>query len=100
MLVKLTNDWFAPSIKVEYAKGLNLSVSGKRFKKGTHEMSDDLFEYLPPGSEVLEKAPEPEPEAVEVDMRELDLGRQDADRHEKLVEEADKTQKSYKKKDK
>ena len=100
MLVKLKYNWFAPSDKVNYAKGLNLSVSGKRYKRGVVEIPDALFEYLPPDAEVLEKAPEPKPEEVEVDIKELDLARLDGDRHEKLVEDADKTRESYKKKDK
>ena len=100
MLVKLRYNWFAPSDKVNYAKGLNLSVSGKRFKKGVVEIPDDLFEYLPPDAEVLEKAPEPEPEEVEVDIKELDLARLDSDRHQELVDKAEETRKSYKKKDK
>ena len=98
MLVKLKYNWFAPSDKVSYAKGLNLTVSGKRYKRGVVEIPDDLFEYLPPDAEVLEKAPEPE--TKEADIKELDLARLDGDRHEKLVEDADKTRESYKKKDK
>ncbi len=100
MLVKLRNDWFAPSDKVNYAKGLNLSVSGVRYKKGTQEIPDYLSDHLPKYAEVLDKAPEPEPKEVEADIKELDLARLDGDRHEKLVEDAENTRKSYKKKDK
>lgn len=100
MLVKLKNDWFAPSDKVNYAKGLNLSISGKRFKKGVQEIPDYLFEFLPKDAEVLEKTPEPKPKEIEVDIKELDLARLDSDRHQKLVEDAEKTQKSYKEKKK
>ena len=99
MLVKLKNNWFSPSEKVEYAKGLNLSVSGRRYKKGVHEMPEYLRESLPPDSEVLDKAPEKKKEK-DVDVEALDLARLDSDRHAALLEESDKTFESYKKKPK
>ena len=99
MLVKLKNSWFAPSEKEEYAKGLNLSVSGRRYKKGVHEMPEHLREALPPDSEVLDEMPEKKKEE-EVDVEALDLARLDSDRHAALLEEVDKTRESYKKKEK
>ena len=99
MLVKLKNSWFAPSEKVEYAKGLNLSVSGRRYKKGVHEMPEHLRDFLPPSAEIMDKAPEKKKE-TEVDVEALDLARLDSDRHAALLEEADATLKSYKKKEK
>ena len=99
MLVKLKNSWFAPSEKEEYAKGLNLSVSGRRYKKGIHEMPDGLEDFLPPDAEIMDKAPEKKKE-TEVDVEALDLARLDSDRHADLLEEVDKTRESYKKKEK
>ena len=99
MLVKLKNPWFAPSEKIEYAKGLSLSVSGQRYKKGVHEMPEYLRDFLPPDSEMLDKVPEKKKE-TEVDVEALDLARLDSDRHQKLLEEADATRESYKKKPK
>ena len=99
MLVKLKNSWFAPSEKEEYAKGLNLSVSGCRYKKGVHEMPEHLRDFLPPDAEVLDKVEEKKKQ-TEVDVEALDLARLDSDRHQALLEEADKTRESYKKKEK
>ena len=64
MLVKLKHNWFAPSEKIEYAKGLNLSVSGRRYSKGVHEMPEYLREVLPSDSEVLDEMPEKKKEEV------------------------------------
>ncbi len=104
MLVKLKHNWFAPSEKEEYAKGLNLSVSGQRYKKGVvHEMPEYLRDVLPPHSEVLDKAPEKKKEEdvdYKSDVEARDLARLDSDRHAALLEEADKTRESYKKKPK
>ena len=97
MLVKLKNNWFAPSEKEDYAKGLNLYVSGRRYKKGIHEMPDSLKDFLPLDSEIMDKMPEKKKE-VEVNVEALDLARLDSDRHQKLLEEADATRESYKKK--
>jgi len=97
MLVKLKNNWFAPSEKEGYAKGLNLSVSGRRYKKGIHEMPDSLKDFLPPDSEILDKMPEKKV-AKELDAELLDLARLDSDRHQQLLEEADATREGYKKK--
>ena len=99
MLVKLKNGWFAPSEKEEYAKGLNLSVSGRRYKKGVHEMPEHLRDFLPPDAEIMNEMPEKKKE-IEVDVEALDLARLDSDRHAALLEEADATLKSYKKKEK
>lgn len=110
MLVKLKNNWFSPSEKEEYAKGLNLSVSGRRYKKGVHEIPEHLRDFLPPDSEIMDGAYVSyitEGEKVlkkkkeeEVDVEALDLARLDSDRHAALLEEADATLKSYKKKEK
>ncbi len=99
MLIRLKNSWFAPSEKEEYAKGLNLSVSGRRYKKGMHEMPDSLEDFLPLDAEIMDKAEEKKKE-TEVDVEALDLARLDSDRHAALLEEADKTLESYKKKEK
>ncbi len=100
MLVKLKHNWFAPSEKEEYAKGLNLSVSGRRWRKGVvHEMPEYLRDHLPPDSEVLDKVPEKKKE-TEMEFEVSDLARLDSDRHAALLEEADKTRESYKKKPK
>ncbi len=99
MLVKLKHNWFAPSEKVEYAKGLSLSVSGQRYRKGVQEMPEYLRDFLAPDSEVLYKVPEKKKEK-EVDVVALVLARLDSDRHAALLEEADKTRESYKKKPK
>ncbi len=97
MLVKLKHNWFAPSEKEEYAKGLNLSVSGRRWRKGVvHEMPEYLRDHLPPDSEIMDKVPEKKKEK-EVDVEARDLARLDSDRHAALLEEADKTRESYKK---
>lgn len=96
MLVKLKNSWFAPSEKEEYAKGLNLSVSGRRYKKGVHEMPEHLRDFLPPDSEIMDKMPDKMKEK-DVDVEALDLARLDSDRHAALLEEANKTRESYKK---
>lgn len=96
MLVKLKNPWFAPSEKIEYAKGLSLSVSGQRYKKGIHEMPEFLRDFLPPDCEMLDKVPEKKKES-EVDVEALDLARLDSDRHAALLEEADKTRETHKK---
>lgn len=96
MLVKLNHNWFAPSEKVDYAKGLNLSVSGQRYKAGVHELPEYLRDSLPVDAEVLDKIPEKKKEE-EVDVEALDLERLDSDRHTALLEEADKTREDYKK---
>jgi len=99
MLIRLKNNWFAPSEKEEYAKGLNLSVSGRRYKKGVHEMPEHLRDFLPSNAEIMDKMPEKKKE-TEMDVEALDLARLDSDRHAALLEEADKTRESYKKKEK
>ena len=99
MLVKLKNNWFSPSEKEEYAKGLNLSVSGRRYKKGVHEMPEHLRDFLPPDAEIMDKMPE-KTKVEELDTEFLDLARLDSDRHQKLLEEADATRENYKKKHK
>ncbi len=99
MLVKFRTSWFSPTEKDIYAKGLNLTISGKRFRKGVQEVPDSLLEQLPKDAEVLEGPPEPE-KVEEQTLKDFDQLRKDADTENEIREEAEKTRKSYTKKDK
>ena len=105
MLVKLRYNWFAPSEKEEYAKGLNLSVSGKRYKAGIHEMPEYLREHLPKDAEIIneEEAKKEKEKSIakaneEVDLKSLDFTRAAMDQVEEAAEKAEKTRRSYVKK--
>ena len=74
MKVKLRRSWFYPID----AKPLNdkRDISGGRFRKGTHEMPEELREFLPKDAEVLDDAPVVvEPVAEATDYVELDVDR-------------------------
>ena len=104
MLVQLRYAWFAPSDKEGYAKGLNLTVSGRRYKKGIHETPEFLKDFLPADAEILneKEAKKALEEKVDenIDIEALDLARAASDQLIEIEEKAEKTRKSYVKKQK
>ena len=65
MKVKLKRSWFSPTAP-EYPDKLRI-MSGKRYKKGVHEIPDELKPYLPSDAVIYLD----EHEAVRVDSPEL-----------------------------
>lgn len=72
MLVELKQAWFAPTAAV--MKDKIQSISGRRYKKGVHEMPDSLFPALPSDAVVLEGMPEVE-ETETVSLKDFDMER-------------------------
>jgi len=70
MLVKFLHMWFAPTISIQRDK--IQSISGKRYKKGIHEISDDFEHDLPSTAEILSKRPDVVVEPVLDNLQDYD----------------------------
>lgn len=88
MLVELKYDWFAPTESNE--RDVIFKTSGQRYKRGVHEMPDELRESLPKTAIILNRIPDPiaEPEPS-TNPADYDQERKDADHVIKVAEEAE-----------
>lgn len=96
-LVKLINNWFAPSevLKIDKIR----SFSGQMFERGVREIPDELIEFLPKYAVILDKKPDPVVEDKPVEtLRDFDMERAAADDFEKAVITADKNRTAKKEK--
>jgi hypothetical protein len=99
MLVELKEKWFAPTEATQYAKGLKLFTSGRRYRPGVHEIPDELKDKLPKSAVILEEKPiHDEVPVVHKSLKDFDETRAIADEEVKIAEKAEETRKSYKKK--
>jgi len=76
MLVELKSTWFAPSEVVQ--KDKIQSISGRRYKKGVHEIPDELKNLLPKSAKVLRSKPKEE-EKPSDDLKDYDMDRKASD---------------------
>lgn len=96
MRVLLKNTWFAPTAIRNL--GPLRSTSGRRYRKGEHEMPEELRGFLPPHAEILSDTKHPvvyEEESPDTfsefnEMRSLDIERAASDDEARIREEADK----------
>jgi len=95
MLVKFLSTWFAPSETVVVDK--IRKVSGQRFRKGVHEVPDELKGFLPSTAKVVKEKEEPVKETVEsTDLKDYDGERKAADEFVAKAEKAEEAAKSLK----
>ena len=92
MKVTLTKTWFAPGFHKKLDK--IRSISGKRYRKGTHDMPDEYREFLPTKGVTIHDddyvPPAPEPEAP-FNPSSVDLGQATSDQINAAHEQAQKT---------
>lgn len=91
MLVKFQSTWFAPSEIVVVDK--IRKISGQRFRKGIHEIPDELVGLLPKTATVIKKDEEVvvEKEVQSTDLKDYDTERKAMDDFVKKAEEAEKS---------
>lgn len=95
MLVEFKFPWFGPTKVV--VKDKIQHVSGKRYKRGVHEVPDELRDLLPKTAKVLnEKPKEVKKEIESTDIKDYDQERKDADHFAKVAEKAEKEYKTLK----
>lgn len=95
MLVKFLSTWFAPSETVVVDK--IRKVSGQRFRKGVHEVPDELKGFLPSTAKVVKEKEEPVKETVEsTDLKDYDGERKAMDEFVAKAEKAEEAAKSLK----
>ena len=87
MIVELFSNWFAPSDEV--MKNKLQSISGRRFKKGVHEIEDVLKDYLPKDAKILKDIPPEKLQPEGPSLRELDFERTSGDLVIQQLEEAE-----------
>ncbi len=88
MLVKFSFPWFSPTELI--VKNKLQSTSGRYYKKGIHDIPDEMKEYLPASVEIIKDRPKPEPIEVET-LRDFDTARKDADLVVEKLETAEET---------
>ncbi len=89
MLVEFKHAWFSPTDEI--TKDKIQKISGTLYKKGVHEIPENLRERLPKSAKILEKKPEVVVEKESNDLKDYDTERSAADHFVKIAEEAEKT---------
>lgn len=94
MLVELHDPWFAPSEPRQRDK--IQVISGIKYKKGIHEIPDELRDVLPSSAKILNEMPEEIVEKESDDLKDYDQERKAADALQAVIEVGDKAALSLK----
>ncbi len=88
MLVEFKVPWFAPSMNI--IKDKIQHISGRRFKKGVHEVDDSLRDVLPTNATVLKEPPKKEIVVESDTLMDYDQLRSADSKMNEMISEADK----------
>jgi len=89
MLVELKGNWFAPTEVVVRDK--IQQISGRHYKRGVHEIMDELKTHLPSSAKIVSIKPDEEVVEMVDDITSFDTERAAGDAFVEMAEEAEKT---------